>query len=161
MLSLGVSSCAFAYLYVSVCFFFLQGEEEDAVQPTLRERCHWCGRQAPGPQLQRRQGLRETPVFSLWALCELTKKGRRRVGKKGYRGRKSKQRCLEDRSFGTHQTRLVFGPFGTKSETTFVGGHALVFRLEKRVWKYEIRRIKDHFIVSPFPYLFRMYHTDT
>lgn len=45
-----------------------QGEEAHAVQPTLRERCDRCGREAPGPQLQRRQGLRK-PIGMLGACA--------------------------------------------------------------------------------------------
>lgn len=41
-----------------------QGEEAHAVQPTLRERGDRRGRKAPGPQLQRRQGLRRPKRLS-------------------------------------------------------------------------------------------------
>lgn len=57
--------CLGLSIIICVCFvliMFWQGEEAHAVQPTLRERCYRCGRKDPGPQLERRQGLRRTPV---------------------------------------------------------------------------------------------------
>lgn len=50
-----------------------QGEEENAVQPTIRECRDRCGRQEAGPQLQRREGLGRPPAHQISLSLQITR----------------------------------------------------------------------------------------